>query len=101
MTAIDTIGAPAAIPASQIDKMLTLTAAGTYSLPDRGLLSLGAHFIIYASVAGVTLEGYNSGQQIRDKGVAALARPMNQYETLHIFIPALTGSVGWHVLSAY
>lgn len=89
------------INVGDVDKMLTISAGGTYVLPDRDSLMFGAHLVIYAAVAGVTIQGYSSGQQIRDKAAQNQDRSMNQYETIHLVLVSLTGTLAWHVVSSY
>jgi len=89
------------INVDDVDKMLSITAGGTYILPDRDSLLFGAHLVIYAAVAGITIQGYSSGQQIRDKASQDQSRSMNQYETIHLVLVSLTGTLAWHVVSSY
>ena len=98
---VDSLGTPGTLLAADLDAFLTLTAAGTYRLPDRGTIEAGNHIWIYASVAGVVVGGYNISQQIRSLGVTADTYSMNQYETIHLACIDISSSPSWAIVSKY
>lgn len=100
-TGIATKGVATNIPGADVDKFLTLSAAGNHILPDRSTLLLGAHFWFNATVAGVVIQAYDAGQQIADRGSLGNARSLNQHETIHLGLVALAGTTAWRVLSSY
>lgn len=98
---VDSLGVPGTLLAADLDAFLSLTAAGTYRLPNRSTVALGAHIWIYATVSGVIVGGYDVTQQIRSQGAVDETYTMNQFETIHLACIDLAGSPTWAILSSY
>lgn len=98
---VDSLGTPGTLLAADLDAFLTLTAAGTYRLPDQDTIAIGAHIWLYASVAGVVVGGYDVTQQIRVQGVVGDTYALNQFETIHLACIDVASSPAWTILSSY
>lgn len=98
---VDSLGVPGTLLAADLDAILTLTAAGTYRLPNRSTISIGSQIWVYATVAGVIVGGYDASQQIRSQGAVADTYSLNQYQTIHLACIDVSSSPSWTILSSY